>query len=90
MSRFQFDPAQFIQAEQVLSRLVTVDGSQADQPLAMVLEQLRRGWGALASSCGDGTGHVLLFEIAIELEGCNPCSSSGWSALGLFDLMHQM
>ncbi|KAJ9514304.1 hypothetical protein QJQ45_012333 [Haematococcus lacustris] len=36
----------FSQAEQVLSRLVTVDGSQADQPVAIALEQLRRGWGA--------------------------------------------
>ncbi|KAJ9530153.1 hypothetical protein QJQ45_023440, partial [Haematococcus lacustris] len=44
ISRFQFGPAQFSQAEQVLSQLVTVDGNQADQPLAMVLEQLRRGW----------------------------------------------
>ncbi|KAL6751490.1 hypothetical protein V8C86DRAFT_2439917 [Haematococcus lacustris] len=54
MLDFQFSPAQFSQAEQVLSRLVTVDGSQADQPVAMALEQLRRGWG------GDGTRHVLL------------------------------
>ncbi|KAJ9517606.1 hypothetical protein QJQ45_025078 [Haematococcus lacustris] len=46
MLHFQFSPAQFSQAEQVLSRLVTVDGSQADQPVAMALEQLRRGWGA--------------------------------------------
>ncbi|KAJ9517356.1 hypothetical protein QJQ45_016730, partial [Haematococcus lacustris] len=43
---FQFSPAQFSQAEQALSRLVTVDDSQADQPVAMALEQLRRGWGA--------------------------------------------
>ncbi|KAL6748776.1 hypothetical protein V8C86DRAFT_3113954 [Haematococcus lacustris] len=35
MLDFQFSPAQFSQAEQVLSRLVTVDGSQADQPVAM-------------------------------------------------------
>ncbi|KAJ9516130.1 hypothetical protein QJQ45_024556, partial [Haematococcus lacustris] len=46
MLDFQFSPAQFSQAEQVLSRLVTVDGSQADQPVVMALEQLRRGWGA--------------------------------------------
>ncbi|KAL6747363.1 hypothetical protein V8C86DRAFT_1334651 [Haematococcus lacustris] len=46
MLDFQFSPAQFSQAEQVLSRLVTVDGSQADQPVAMALEQLRRGCGA--------------------------------------------
>ncbi|KAJ9511613.1 hypothetical protein QJQ45_007383 [Haematococcus lacustris] len=46
MLDFQFSPAQFSQAEQALSRLVTVDDSQADQPVAMALEQLRRGWGA--------------------------------------------
>ncbi|KAJ9532380.1 hypothetical protein QJQ45_010423 [Haematococcus lacustris] len=46
MLDFQFTPAQFSQAEQALSRLVTVDDSQADQPVAMALEQLRRGWGA--------------------------------------------
>ncbi|KAJ9510548.1 hypothetical protein QJQ45_016016 [Haematococcus lacustris] len=46
MLDFQFSPAQFSQAEQALSRLVTVDGSQADQPVAMALEQVRRGWGA--------------------------------------------
>ncbi|KAJ9515831.1 hypothetical protein QJQ45_008717 [Haematococcus lacustris] len=46
MLDFQFSPAQFSQAEQALSRLVTVDDSQADQSVAMALEQLRRGWGA--------------------------------------------
>ncbi|KAJ9510940.1 hypothetical protein QJQ45_027837 [Haematococcus lacustris] len=49
MLDFQFSPAQFSQAEQALSRLVTVDDSQADQPVATALEQLRRGWGSGAA-----------------------------------------
>ncbi|KAJ9514084.1 hypothetical protein QJQ45_002195 [Haematococcus lacustris] len=51
MLDFQFSPAQFSQAEQALSRLVTVDDSQADQPVAMALEQLRRGWAAQRVLC---------------------------------------
>ncbi|KAJ9531370.1 hypothetical protein QJQ45_006823 [Haematococcus lacustris] len=66
MLHFQFSPAQFSQAEQVLSRLVTVDGSQVDQPVAMALEQLRRGWGSSAA----GFVHPCLVASAAFVHPC--------------------
>ncbi|KAJ9523373.1 hypothetical protein QJQ45_005273 [Haematococcus lacustris] len=82
MLHFQFSPAQFSQAEQVLSRVVTVDGSQADQPVAMALEQLRRGWGAPPYHVRTVPDTCYCLETAMELVGCKICSSSGLSILG--------